>query len=282
MKRFMSAALVATLFASTAMAQPPERGDRGERGQRGDGGQRQRPDLSGGPRGDRQQGPRQAQQAPQARPAPQAQAAPQAGPQPGRGSYLRTPGPQGDAARRGDDPRNVAPNRPDNAQRGPDNRGGDNRGNDNRGNDNRGPGNRPGFDNRGQDNRFDNRGQPNRGFDNRRPGQQQYRGPNQQQLRDRDRGRQWFDQRSFRPSYRAPQRFRVAPYRAPPGFYSRSWSFGDRLPYGWFGSGYYLNWGSYGLPFPPIGAEWVRVGSDALLVDIWSGEVLSVYYGLFW
>ena len=103
-----------------------------------------------------------------------------------------------------------------------------------------------------------------------------------QQLRDRDRGRQWFDQRSFRPSYRAPQRFRVAPYRAPPGFYSRSWSFGDRLPFGWFGSSYYLNFGSYGLPYPPIGAEWVRVGSDALLVDVWTGEVLSVYYGLFW
>jgi Ni/Co efflux regulator RcnB len=255
MKRFMSAALVATLFASTAMAQPPERGDRGgERGQRGDGGQRQ----YGGPRGgDRQEGPRQAQPAPQARPAPQAPSAPQAGPQPGRGSYLRTPGPQGDAARRGEDLRGGPPNRPDNAQRGPDIRRDDNRGPDNRARDYR-----PGFDNRG-------------------PGQQFDRGRNPQ-LRDRDRGRQWFDQRSFRPSYRAPQRFRVAPYRPPPGFYSRSWSFGDRLPYGWFGSGYYLNWGSYGLPFPPIGCEWVRVGSDALLVDIWTGEVLSVYYGLFW
>lgn len=62
----------------------------------------------------------------------------------------------------------------------------------------------------------------------------------------------------------------------------RSWSYGDRLPWGWFGASYYLNWGAYGLPLPPIGCEWVRVGSDALLVDIWSGEVLSVYYGLFW
>lgn len=275
MKRFMSAALVATLFAGAAMAQPPERGDRGgERGQRGDGGQRQ----YGGPRGgDRQDGPREARPAPQAQAAPQAPAASQAGPQPGRGSYLRTPGPQGDAARRGEDLRGGPPNRRDDAQRGPDNRRDDNRRPDNRrDNDNWGRDGRPGFDNRGPDNRpgFDNRG-PNRpGFDNR--------GRGQQQLRDRDRGRQWFDQRSFRPSYRAPQRFRVAPYRAPPGFYNRSWSFGDRLPYGWFGSSYYLNFGSYGLPYPPVGAEWIRVGSDALLVDVWTGEVLSVYYGLFW
>ncbi len=52
--------------------------------------------------------------------------------------------------------------------------------------------------------------------------------------------------------------------------------------YGWYGSGYYLNFWSYGLPNPPIGCEWVRVGDDAMLVDIWSGEVLSVYYGIFW
>ncbi len=281
MKRFMSAALVATLFASTALAQPPDRGgdrgdrgnrggeraqrpdagDRGNRGDRGDGGQRQGPaNVDRGNRGERQQGPQQAQPAPQARPAPQAQQAPQAGPQPGRGSYLRSPGPQGDAARRGDDPRFVAPNRQDNVQRAPDIRRDDNRGD-----------NRQSFDNRSQYNRP--------GFDNRSQG---YRRPNQRQLRDRDRGRQWFDQRSFRPSYRSPQRFRVAPYRAPSGFFMRSWSFGDRLPYGWYGSGYYLNWGAYGLPFPPIGCEWVRVGSDALLVDVWTGEVLSVYYDLFW
>jgi hypothetical protein len=33
---------------------------------------------------------------------------------------------------------------------------------------------------------------------------------------------------------------------------------------------------------PPIGCEWIRVGRDALLVDIWSGEILSVYYDMFW
>ena len=36
------------------------------------------------------------------------------------------------------------------------------------------------------------------------------------------------------------------------------------------------------MPYPPIGCEWVRVGNDALLVDIWTGRVVAVYYGLFW
>ena len=60
------------------------------------------------------------------------------------------------------------------------------------------------------------------------------------------------------------------------------WAFGDYLPGGWYGQSYYLNSGQYGLPYPPVGCEWVRVGDDALLVDVWSGEVLSVYYDLFW
>ena len=91
-----------------------------------------------------------------------------------------------------------------------------------------------------------------------------------------------YDQRQWRPTYRAPQRFRAPVWRPPVGFYNYNWRYGDFLPRAWFGSSYYLNWGMYGLPFPPIGCEWVRVGSDAILVDTWTGEVLSVYYGLFW
>lgn len=62
----------------------------------------------------------------------------------------------------------------------------------------------------------------------------------------------------------------------------RSWSFGDYLPGGWYSTSYYLDWFRYGLPNPPIGCEWVRVGDNAILVDVWSGQVLSVYYDLFW
>ncbi|HWW24776.1 MAG TPA: RcnB family protein, partial [Caulobacter sp.] len=100
--------------------------------------------------------------------------------------------------------------------------------------------------------------------------------------RDRDNDRQRYDQRRYQPSYRATQRYRVPAYRYPRGFYARRWAFGDYLPGGWYGSPYYLDAWRYGLPYPPIGCEWVRVGDDAVLVDVWSGQVLSVYYDLFW
>ena len=110
---------------------------------------------------------------------------------------------------------------------------------------------------------------------NRRPGEGH-------QLRDRDHGRHWYDPDQWRRTYHAQHRYRLQHYRTPPGFYIRSWVFGDYLPNSWYAPNYYLNWWSYGLPRPPIGTEWVRSGDDALLVDTWSGEVLSVYYDLFW
>jgi hypothetical protein len=110
-----------------------------------------------------------------------------------------------------------------------------------------------------------------------------YRRPGEgHQLRDRDHGRQWYNSNQWRQTYRATHRYRVQHYRPPSGFYIRSWVFGDVLPRAWYAPNYYLNWWSYGLPRPPIGTEWVRSGDDALLVDTWSGEVLSVYYDLFW
>jgi len=100
--------------------------------------------------------------------------------------------------------------------------------------------------------------------------------------RSRSRRRCQRRQRRWRPSYRSPQRYRAPAYRYPRGWYVNRWSFGDYLPGGWFSSYYYLDWFRYGLPMPPIGCEWVRVGDDAVLVDVWSGRVLSVYYDLFW
>ena len=38
----------------------------------------------------------------------------------------------------------------------------------------------------------------------------------------------------------------------------------------------------YGLMEPWPGYEWIRVGDDALLVDIETGEVIRVEYGLFY
>lgn len=99
--------------------------------------------------------------------------------------------------------------------------------------------------------------------------------------RDRDRPR--YDRRYYPPVWRTPQRYRVAPYRAPPGWYSYSWSYGHVLPRAWYGPQYRLiDWWAYGLPIPPIGYAWVRVGDDALLVDEYSGRIVQVVYDLFW
>ena len=50
-----------------------------------------------------------------------------------------------------------------------------------------------------------------------------------------------------------------------------------------FGPSYRLNdWWSYGLPWPPPGYDWVRIGDDALLIDRFSGRVVQVVRNLFW
>lgn len=137
-------------------------------------------------------------------------------------------------------------------------------------------------------NRYDRRGDGDQhsyvrdGRDNDHDGDRNRRPGEDHQLRDRDHGRQWYSPDQWRRTYHATHRYRTQRYRTPPGFYIRSWVFGDYLPHGWYAPNYYLDWWSYGLPRPPIGTEWVRSDDDALLVDTWSGEVLSVYYDLFW
>ena len=102
-------------------------------------------------------------------------------------------------------------------------------------------------------------------------------------------GRDWrqdrprYDRRAYPPVYRNHERFRVPAYRAPRGFYVRSWAFGDVLPRGWYGEDYRLyDWFDYGLPIPPVGYDWVRIGDDAVLIDTFTGRVVQVVYDLFW
>jgi hypothetical protein len=98
-----------------------------------------------------------------------------------------------------------------------------------------------------------------------------------------DRGRPHWQQGRYPPVYRSHQRYRYGYYRPPIGFYAHSWAFGEILPRGWYGSDYLLNdWWSYGLPYPPLGYDWVRVGNDALLIDSYSGRVVQVVQDIFW
>jgi Ni/Co efflux regulator RcnB len=68
-----------------------------------------------------------------------------------------------------------------------------------------------------------------------------------------------------------------------PGFYYHRWAYGERLPYGWWGSQWFIqDYDFYGLPPAPYGYEWVRVGPDALLIDLRTGMVVESAYGLFY
>lgn len=290
MKTVMKGALALALLASTAgTALAQDQAQDHDRG-RNDG-ERQRPQQhqeaprAGGPRA---QAP--AQQAPaQQAPAPQAQPRNQQGPggwqrdanghnfrgapdgQRGRGQNWQQPGPAAQPAapvaaqpqNRANDPRQGGDRRWDGDRNG---RPGGDRGGDNR---NNGRNDGRGWDNNDR-NRNDGRGW-NDGRDN------QWRGGDHRQDRPR------YDPRSYPRQWHSPQRYRGFNYRPPPGFYVRSWGYGDFLPRAWWTPDYRLNsWWDYGLPIPPIGYEWVRVGGDALLVDIYSGRVVQVAYDMFW
>jgi Ni/Co efflux regulator RcnB len=89
--------------------------------------------------------------------------------------------------------------------------------------------------------------------------------------------------RSFRRNFNAPRRFHFGFYNRPHGWYAHRWVYGERLPYGWYGRDYWIpNFVTFGLIGPPDGYQWVRDGDDALLVDVDSGEVLQVEYGVFY
>lgn len=44
---------------------------------------------------------------------------------------------------------------------------------------------------------------------------------------------------------------------------------------------YYTGWGALGLVAPSAGYQWIRYGPDLFLVDIATGNVIDVYYGIF-
>ena len=108
---------------------------------------------------------------------------------------------------------------------------------------------------------------------------------------DGDRTRNWSrdwrrDNRYNWQSYRSSNRhiYRLGRYYAPYRDYSyRRLSIGFYLSSGFFGSKYLINdpW-QYRLP-PAYGPyRWVRYYDDALLVNVYDGEVVDVIYDFFW
>jgi hypothetical protein len=77
--------------------------------------------------------------------------------------------------------------------------------------------------------------------------------------------------------------FHAAPFYYPGGWGYRRWAVGQTLPGLFLTQGYFIgNWGGYGLAPPPPGLQWVRYGPDALLVNVYTGQVVDTVYGVFW
>ena len=91
-----------------------------------------------------------------------------------------------------------------------------------------------------------------------------------------------FDRATYQHNFQAARSYRVGPYPRPAGWVNRRWGYGDHLPRAYWVSQYLLaDYWLFGLEVPPVGYEWVRVGADALLIDMATGEVLQAEYGVF-
>jgi Ni/Co efflux regulator RcnB len=88
---------------------------------------------------------------------------------------------------------------------------------------------------------------------------------------------------SMRHNMQATKRFNGGTYRSPQGYKYRHWSYGERLPRGYYVRNYWISdFVMFGLFAPPSELVWVRVGDDALLIDRESGDIVQVRYGVFY
>jgi len=77
--------------------------------------------------------------------------------------------------------------------------------------------------------------------------------------------------------------FHLRRYRDPYGWAYRLFLIGWRLWPQYYSSSYWISdpW-MYRLPPAPAGTRWIRYYNDALLVDMWTGEVIDVIPNFFW
>lgn len=89
-----------------------------------------------------------------------------------------------------------------------------------------------------------------------------------------------YDWRNYRNSHRST--FRLGIFLDPFGYNYRPFDIGYRLAPAYFGQQYWIDPGMYQLPYPPPGTQWVRYWNDAVLVDMYSGQVVDVIHDFFW
>lgn len=82
-------------------------------------------------------------------------------------------------------------------------------------------------------------------------------------------------------TYQARTRYNGPRYIAPRGYNGYRYRVGARLPSGYWGQSYYIDYGPYGLSAPPPGYRWNRVGNNVYLVSTRDGLIAEVIYNLF-
>jgi Ni/Co efflux regulator RcnB len=90
------------------------------------------------------------------------------------------------------------------------------------------------------------------------------------------------DRGTYQHNFQAARSFRIGPYHRPAGWTAHRWGYGEILPRAYWAAPYILaDYWLFALEVPPVGYEWVRDGSDALLINTGTGEILQVEYGVF-
>lgn len=92
-----------------------------------------------------------------------------------------------------------------------------------------------------------------------------------------DRRYDWRDRRNRNRSL-----FHLGVYIDPFGWDYQSYGIGYQLEPRYYEQNYWIDPGLYGLPYPPPGMQWVRYYNDALLIDMYSGEIVDEIPGFFW
>ncbi len=81
-------------------------------------------------------------------------------------------------------------------------------------------------------------------------------------------------------------RYRAPVYAFPPayaGWEHHYWRRGEFLPAVFFQPNYFIDdWWVYGLWQPDYGYQWIRVGADALLINLATGAVVDVVPGVYY
>jgi Ni/Co efflux regulator RcnB len=90
------------------------------------------------------------------------------------------------------------------------------------------------------------------------------------------------DRTAYQHNFQAARSYRIGAYRRPRGWVAHHWAYGQVLPRAYWAPQFILaDYWLFALEVPPAGYEWVRDDDDALLINVSTGEILQVEYGVF-